>query len=120
MQITKNFKKQELECKCCKKLPWPGPRIANHLQLLRDKVSFPMVITSGYRCKKHNDKVGGHPNSHHTREDSLAVDVACEDSHERAKLLANAASCGFHGIGIAKDFVHLDMRDAAKACVWVY
>ena len=37
----------------------------NVLQPLRDYLNSPIKITSGYRCKALNTKVGGQPNSQH-------------------------------------------------------
>ena len=37
----------------------------NVLQPLRDHLGCAVKITSGYRCKALNTKVGGHPNSQH-------------------------------------------------------
>lgn len=45
----------------------------NLLEPLREKLSKPIIITSGYRCEILNKKVGGAPNSQHTR--GQAVDI---------------------------------------------
>lgn len=42
------------------------------LQPIRDKFGVPMVITSGYRCERLNEAVGGSPTSDH--QDGLACD----------------------------------------------
>lgn len=39
--------------------------ITECLQPLRDKLKRPIIITSGYRCPKVNQAVGGKPNSQH-------------------------------------------------------
>ena len=36
------------------------------LNPLRERIGKPIIITSGYRCKKLNEIVGGVPNSQHT------------------------------------------------------
>lgn len=61
----KNFKKSEFKCPCCGGY---GSGIASSLldvmQKLRDKYGN-TIITSGFRCIKHNQKVDGSYNSKH-------------------------------------------------------
>lgn len=45
----------------------------NILQPLREKLNIPIVITSGYRCKRTNDEVGSKDTSQHLQ--GLAVDI---------------------------------------------
>lgn len=47
------------------------------LQPIRDKLGKPMIITSGYRCKELNKKVGGVPTSQHCK--GQAVDFYVKD-----------------------------------------
>ena len=51
--------------------------ICNVLQPCRDKVGFPMTITSGRRCKALNKIVGGADNSQHLCENGAASDIQC-------------------------------------------
>ena len=46
------------------------------LQPIRDLIKKPMIITSGYRCKLLNEKVGGKDNSQHMK--GQAVDFKIE------------------------------------------
>lgn len=45
------------------------------LDPLRTAMGFPVIISSGYRCKALNAAVGGTPNSSHMR--GLAADIDC-------------------------------------------
>ena len=45
----------------------------NLLQPLRDGIGKPIKISSGYRCKRLNKKIGGAPNSEHI--EGKAVDI---------------------------------------------
>lgn len=48
---------------------------ANVLQPARDIVGFPMTITSGFRCEKLNEAVGGKKSSQHMK--CEAADIQC-------------------------------------------
>ena len=115
---VKYFKKAEFACPCCgvchmnKELIWK-------LDLLRELVGEPLIITSGYRCERHNEAVGGAPNSAHLR--GNAADIACPDHLLRYKILKYAFYLEFPRIGIGKKFIHLDVdRTLPHPRVWVY
>jgi len=78
------------------------------LDLAREMAGVPFRITSGYRCKKHNEAVGGRPNSAHTR--GFAADIAATDSETRARIVFGLIKAGFRRIGIdfKRGFVHVD------------
>ncbi len=61
-----NFRKDEFRCPCCGSI---GVGIASTLvqtlQELRTKYGKPINISSGYRCRNFNRKVGGSTNSAH-------------------------------------------------------
>lgn len=113
----KFFTIPEMECKCgCGLLPTPEFMVA--LDALREKLGKPMKVTSGARCAVHNAKVGGSSRSKHL--EGIAVDIA-GNSAKQAKILKLAIESGsFHGIGIAKTFIHLDIRPLKDARVWSY
>ena len=82
----KNFKKSEFECKCCRELPadaWMNTDalVVNLLDPVRDRFGKPIKVNSGYRCEKHNRKVGGSPRSQHLCQNgSAAADITVEHS----------------------------------------
>jgi uncharacterized protein YcbK (DUF882 family) len=99
-----NFKHDEFRCKCCgKNLIDPG--IIHRLQVLRDILRVPIIVTSGYRCERHNSVVGGATDSMHVR--GLAVDWTCSKLEEAAKLCENWSG-GFHYYPDQK-FIHTDI-----------
>ena len=70
MKLTKNFTRQEFDCKDGTKVPnefLPNVQeLAENLQVLRDYIGESVMITgSGYRTPSHNAKVGGAKNSQH-------------------------------------------------------
>lgn len=113
----KHFKRSEFTCKCgC------GESSMNYdfvfrLERLRQRLGEQMVVTSGYRCPDYNKKIGGSPNSQHTK--GRAADIAIDNGLMRYRLVNLATLMLFPGIGVAKDFVHIDNREA-RATMWTY
>lgn len=119
------FTKEELECKCgCGGLPETS--FIEKLEALRKLCSFPLPVSSGYRCPIYNDivsssgKSGPHTTGH-------AVDIAV-DRQRAYKLLTLVETFGFTGIGLqqkgAGRFVHLDdlpnKEGQPRPTVWTY
>ncbi len=75
----KHFKITEFECRCGCRMP-PAAKenidalVANVLDPVRDKFSRAIKVNSGYRCPKHNAKVGGAIHSQHM--EGEAADIA--------------------------------------------
>jgi uncharacterized protein YcbK (DUF882 family) len=88
------------------------------LDKLREACQFPFVITSGYRSPEHSAEKSK-PNGPGMHSRGLAADIAVANGHQRFVLANNAMKMGFRGIGIAKDFVHVDLR-ASESVLWVY
>lgn len=61
----KYFKKSEFTCKCGCKGNNINMKLVQILDNIRNYFGKPAIITSGCRCKKYNQKVGGVPNSRH-------------------------------------------------------
>lgn len=84
-RISKNFKLSEfIESETARKKGidnTPSEEIIENIKLLvttilqplRDKISFPFHVNSGYRCKKLNKAVGGSDTSAHLQ--GLAADI---------------------------------------------
>ena len=117
-QLTKNFTRQEFDCKDGTPVPQKYyanvQEVANNLQALRDHLGVPVVISgSGYRTPAHNKKVGGAPKSQHLT--ASGADISSRDytpkelAAEIEKLIA-AGKMKQGGIGVYKGFVHYDIR----------
>ena len=104
MKVNPYFKESELRCKCCGALIVSSDLI-NRLTAAREEAGIPFVITSGYRCVKHNKEVDGEENSAHTK--GYAVDIKCSTSATRMKLMKVLPKY-FNRIGINKAFIHCD------------
>ncbi len=86
----KFFSEREFVCKCCGQLP-PSMRanivalVDNVLDPAREEFGGPVTVNSGYRCPKHNLKVGGAKASQHMKGE--AADVCCADNKRLAEII---------------------------------
>ncbi len=121
----KYFKPEEIACKgkiCrCGRELWDkaeyGENMPNYLKgaldtldMLRGKWGKPIVLNSAHRCAKHNASVGGAKNSRHLK---IAFDCRVAKQEQEA-FIALAEECGFTGIGVYENFVHLDLGKKRK------
>lgn len=90
------------------------------LDMARKLAGVPFKITSAYRTKAHNKKVGGVENSAHTEVPCKAVDIYCDNSVNRKKIINALLSVGLcRRMGIAEMFIHTDDSDKPSA-IWLY
>lgn len=122
--IARHFVPDEFRCRCgraeCDAPAEPEQALVALLDLLRDDVKAPLVITSGLRCRWWNEHEGGEPNSGHLH--GTEADVSCPSSWFRYKLLFAALTRGVRRIGIGKDFLHLGLSTSGlpSPVVWTY
>lgn len=109
-KITEYFKVKEFACKDGSPIVFVDEYLAMLLNILRETIKKPVIITSGYRTPEHNKKVGGAKYSYHIRgmaADIIVKDMAPKDvAKELNKLAPN--SCG---IIVYKSWVHFDTRN---------
>lgn len=60
-------------------------KLADYLDVIREKVGKPILISSGFRCPVLNKAVGGVSNSQHQK--GLAADLICADMKSLEKVL---------------------------------
>ena len=110
-KITEHFKVKEFACKDGSTIVFVDEYLAVLLEILRETIKKPVIITSGYRTPEHNKKVGGAKYSFHMR--GMAADITVKDmtpkdvAKELDKLAPN--SCG---IIVYKSWVHFDTRNS--------
>ena len=118
MKLTKNFSRQEFDCKDGTKVPDNLlnnlKELAENLQVLRDYLNTPVSITgSGYRTPSHNKKVGGASNSQHLYAKAADINAKGLTPKELFRTIENLISLGKMkqgGLGLYKTFVHYDIR----------
>ena len=90
------------------------------LDKARAIAGIPFFITSGYRSPQHNLDVGGVQDSAHTLIPCKAVDIACNNSINRQKIIRALAEVGLtRRLGISKSFIHTDDSQKTDA-IWLY
>lgn len=60
-------------------------KVTEFLQVIRNELHQPIIVTSGYRSKEVNEKVGGVYSSYHCK--GLAVDIKCKDMDKLLSVL---------------------------------
>lgn len=132
----RNYSRDELRCRCGCGLDVTD-ELAIAMQafvaLLERKLARRVrhIVTSGARCERHNDQVGGESNSKHIL--GHAVDGVFEQQLDgstweripNSAIAAEARRCGlFGGVGFklyadqGRDLVHLDVRPGWPAATW--
>jgi len=86
---------------------------------LRKKYGRAMVITSGYRTKKHNAAIHGKADSSHLI--GYAADISIIGSSDRYLFVKAAMEVGFNRIGIGSNFIHIDCDpNKSPDVIWTY
>ncbi len=93
------------------------PDFIETLDQLRGDCGFPFVISSGYRSPKHSIEAAKEKPGTHTQ--GIAADIAVSDGAQRRIIVEKALELGFNGIGVAKTFVHVDIRTTTPV-IWTY
>lgn len=89
----------------------------HRLDDLRDACGFPFIIDSGYRSPLHSkERVKKHPGMH---TEGKAADIRVFDGVQRRRIVEEASKLDFRGIGVAKGFVHVDIREG-QPVLWTY
>lgn len=119
---SKNFKLSEFECKCgCRQIKL-SEDLGNILQNIRDQYKKPIIITSGYRCIKHNKFIRGSSTSDHIY--GLGVDISVINDRDRFELIKFALDEGIDRIGIGKTYLHLGLSHPSSKksdrVIWTY
>lgn len=106
MKVSEHFKSGELACRCCNRL-FVDDVFLSMLEELRLLWGKPMIVTSCFRCAKHNREVGGAENSFHLYGCAADIFIKKEDQKYFCEL---ACRIGFSHIFAyeERNFVHID------------
>jgi len=123
-QIAKHFWSHEFDCQCKYKdciYTLVTEQMIDHLIKLRE-ILGPIHITNAYRCQRHQDDIRASgikttigPSTHQM---AMAVDIKT-NKHSGTELEKVARENGFKAVGVAKDWIHIDLRNDKKRH-WVY
>lgn len=126
--MSKHFSLSELKCKCeaCGSTGEEmNSAFMTKLDMLRELIKEPIVLTSAYRCPEYNVKVSGTGRiGPHTT--GCAADILCRGA-DAYRLLQAIITIGFTGIGISqkgyRNFIHVDNLTAPgypRPNLWSY
>mgnify|MGYP001181402582 CR=1 FL=1 len=126
--MLKNFDFEEFDCPTLEGSGLPttdgGKMCIDFLHKLDEARSIADTVfrvNSAYREPAHNLKVGGRVGSSHIKVPCRAVDLHCNNSGDRTKILNALFKVGLgRRIGIAKTFIHVDMDYDKPAAIWLY
>lgn len=117
--LTANFSRNEFKCKglnCCGGSDPINIELVRSLQNLRDMVGKALIVTSGFRCRKHNTEIGGAHNSQHIYADAADVKVPNGMTPDQLKEFAEKIPAfKLGGIGLYSTWIHLDVRKNGPA-----
>lgn len=125
--LSPHFNVSEFKCPCpqCTETKIDTDLIAR-LETLRAQTG-PLKINSGYRCEHYQDelRLRGYETAVGVSQHTLgrAADVAGADTQfAGAELARMARIAGFKAVGVARTWVHLDLRgqDDGKIRTWTY
>lgn len=108
-QLGKHFKVKEFACKDGSQVVFIDEYLWAILDILRNKIGKPVIVTSGYRTPEWNKKAGGAKYSYHMRGMAADIKVYGMTPKEVANELNNIVpdECG---IIVYNSWVHFDVR----------
>lgn len=115
----KYFGNKDLGCRCGCGLNNSHTKLIAKLDQTREIVNRPIILNRACSCKDHNKAIGGSNTSSHLN--GWAADIRVNNSKERFELLTALITVGFHRIGIANGFIHVDIDEhKTPNVVWRY
>jgi len=119
--LTENFSKEEFRCPCCG-IADVEMGLVTQLQVLRNQLSLPIKILSGFRCAKHNQAIGSKPTSQHVQGKAADITVGGMHGIDLAARARVVLAFRVGGIGLYsknENMVHVDVR-AGGTSRWIH
>jgi zinc D-Ala-D-Ala carboxypeptidase len=117
-QLSPHFKLSEFRCPCCGDVIRDNAKLlALRLEPVRADVG-PVIITSAFRCPRHNQAVGGSQFSQHLT--GLAADIFVTDDRHRFLLVKSLIAHRFRRLGVKASMVHADAGHDSLDVLWLY
>ena len=89
------------------------------LDRVRERAGIPLVLNSAFRSREYERQMGRTGTSAHCN--GKAVDIRCNTSSNRLKIVRAAIGWGITRIGIGKNFVHIDNDPTLpQGVIWTY
>lgn len=107
--LSEHFKATEFMCKDGSKEFLIADKLIDVLEAIRKHFNAPVIINSGYRTPKWNEKIGGAPNSYHCKGMAADIVVKGHTSKEVAEYASKIMEKG--GVIRYTNFVHIDVRE---------
>lgn len=87
------------------------------LDRARQKSGIPFILNSAYRTVAWEKAMGRDGSSSHTK--GVAVDIKCNNSSDRLKIVSALLNVGFKRIGIYDTFIHVDNDKDKIDCIFL-
>nr|DAR61535.1 MAG TPA: peptidase [Microviridae sp.] len=112
-KIGQHFKVKEFACKDGSQVVFIDNHLVSILDILRNQVGKPVIITSGYRTPEWNKKCNGAKYSYHMR--GMAADIRVHGmTPKQVANELNAIVPDECGIIVYRNWVHFDVRTGQK------
>ena len=124
--LSKYFSTKEFSCKCnfpdCK-TQRISKTLITQLDQVREEIKQPLIITSAYRCMKHQAflraaGVNTVVAKQSTHEQGLAADIVPKDMKDTRGAFLKIVEKHFDSIGLSSQFLHVDLRVGKRR--WEY
>ena len=116
MSDFKYFKLEDFDCQETGENEM-STEFIQRLDGLRSVCGFPFIVTSGYRSPNHSIEAKKERPGQHAQ--GIAADIKVVGGAQRRLLVEKALDMGFTGVGVDKNFVHVDIRTTTPV-LWVY
>ena len=116
MSDFKYFKLEDFDCQETGENEM-STEFIERLDGLRSVCGFPFIVTSGYRSPSHSIEARTETPGQHAQ--GIAADIKVVGGAQRRLLVEKALDMGFTGVGVDKNFVHVDIRTTTPV-LWVY